>query len=87
MTIEQTIDIPASRWVQVPASVPEGKARVLIEFPITESRPGIGDKERARTALALLRGLYEKEAEVSGRFLDRKYAEKEAEYKLEDPDQ
>jgi hypothetical protein len=87
MTIEQTVEIPANHWVQVPASVPEGKARVLIEFPITESRSETGDKERARTALTVLRGLYEKEATVSGRFLDRKYAEKEAEYKLEDPDQ
>jgi hypothetical protein len=86
MTIEQTVEIPANRWVQVPASVPEGKARVLIEFPITESRSETGDKDRAHTALGVLRGLYEKEAAVSGRFLDRKHAEKEVEYKLEDPE-
>jgi hypothetical protein len=84
MTIEQTVEIPPDRWVQAPASVPEGKARVLFEFPVTESRSEPGDKERARTALAVLRGLYEKEAAVSGRFLDRKHAEREAEYKLED---
>jgi hypothetical protein len=85
MTIEQTVEIPANRWIQMPASVPEGKARVLIEFPITESRLETDGKEHARTALAVLRGLYEKEAAVAGSFLDRKHAEKEAEYKLEDP--
>jgi hypothetical protein len=42
--------------------------------------------EQTRTALAILRGLYEKEAVVSGRFLDRKYAGREVEYKLEDSD-
>jgi hypothetical protein len=75
MTIEQTVEIPADRQLQftVPEYVPLGKARVLIEFPITESRSETGDKARARTALAVLRGLYEKEAAVSGRFLDRKH--------------
>ena len=38
MTIEQTIEIPASRRVilEIPEEVPTGKARLLIQFPIQE---------------------------------------------------
>jgi hypothetical protein len=82
MTIEQTVEIPANRWVQMPASVPEGRVRIIIEFPVAEN-PTTEAKERARSALAALRGMYKDEAETAGSFLDRKYAEKTLEYKLD----
>ena len=83
MTIEQTIEIPASRWVQIPPSVPEGRARIIIEFPVAEDSTAKA-KERARSALAALRGMYKDEARAAGNFLDRKHAEKAMEYELED---
>ncbi|MDR1443416.1 MAG: hypothetical protein LBI94_00905 [Treponema sp.] len=61
MTIEQTIEIPADRWVQIPPSVPEGRARIIIEFPVAEDSMAKA-KERARSALAALRGMYKDEA-------------------------
>ena len=83
MTIERTVEIPANRWVQMPPSVPEGRARIIIEFPVAED-PAAKAKERARSALAALRGMYKDEARAAGNFLDRKHAEKAMEYELED---
>ena len=36
MTITQTVDIPASRRVtlDVPPEIPEGKMRIIVQFPI-----------------------------------------------------
>ena len=41
MTIEQTVEIPASRrlTLEIPEEVPAGRARVLIEFPLYEEIP------------------------------------------------
>ena len=38
MTIEQTVEIPASRQItlEVPREVPAGKARVVIQFPVRD---------------------------------------------------
>jgi hypothetical protein len=67
MTIEQTVDIPESRWVQIPPSVPEGRARIIIEFPAAEDSTAKA-KERAHSALAALRGMYKDEARAAGKF-------------------
>ena len=37
MTITQTIDIPADRRITVPREVPEGRANIIIQFPIQET--------------------------------------------------
>ena len=39
MTIEQTVEIPASRrlTIEIPEEVPVGRAHVLIQFPVRES--------------------------------------------------
>jgi hypothetical protein len=38
MTITQTVEIPASRQItlDIPREVPEGRARVIIQFPVRE---------------------------------------------------
>jgi len=37
MTITQTIDIPADRQITVPREVPEGRANIIIKFPVQET--------------------------------------------------
>ncbi|MCL2441802.1 MAG: DUF2281 domain-containing protein [Treponema sp.] len=37
MTITQTIDIPADRRITLPHEVPEGRANIIIQFPIQET--------------------------------------------------
>jgi len=37
MTITQTIEIPADRRITVPREVPEGKANIIIQFPIQDA--------------------------------------------------
>jgi len=38
MTIEQTVEIPASRRliIDVPREVPDGQARIIIQFPVSD---------------------------------------------------
>jgi hypothetical protein len=88
MIFEQTIEIPTNRRVifDFPISAPVGKAKV--ELRVT---PALGSqvsksakKENALAALAILRGMYKDEAKQAGGFLDRKHAEKELEYQLEE---
>ncbi|MCL2043489.1 MAG: hypothetical protein FWG89_05055 [Treponema sp.] len=40
MTIEQIVEIPASRRItlDVPKAVPEGKTRVIIQFPLEDTQ-------------------------------------------------
>jgi hypothetical protein len=61
MTIEQTVDIPASRrlTIEIPKEVPVGRAQVFIQFPFNEGNStdippearGQTSKEAFRNAL------------------------------------
>ena len=37
MTITQTVEIPADRRITVPHDVPEGRANIIIKFPVQET--------------------------------------------------
>ena len=49
MTLTQTVDIPADRWlkIKIPPEIPEGKTEVVIQFPVREKeQPAAAEKPK-----------------------------------------
>ncbi|MHC6203414.1 hypothetical protein ACYULU_09500 [Breznakiellaceae bacterium SP9] len=82
MTIEQIVEIPASRrlTIDVPPEIPEGKNCIIIQFPATEDlNPGAEQQRRWKEAIEKCRGIAQGSSWTSDRLLEERRKDKERE--------